>query len=232
LLVQTINHAAALLSESLGVPRARIDKIASHLRSVSLLPTGRRGPGGAAGITAEDAATLLLGVMAAADRPTDAAAFVRAIGSLPATHLSALAPGNGAGQVLQFCPVEDVPIPESQGPAVVGMTRSFLSFLETVIAAQAADVPPEYPSLPQTIAVLGNLSSPIAMADLPSLPGGHSALLFTSARVDAEQIATRNFWSWHYASGEVLRQLGNLLAGRRNLLTNVPTAASQPLEAA
>jgi hypothetical protein len=225
----TLNEVSALLANSLGIESARIAKIVRHLQDANLLPRGRRGPGGAAGCEIRDAAVLLLAILSAAGRPIEAPAFVRTIGALPATHLRALSPGNGAGQVLQFAPVEDIAIAPGYGPAVVGMTRSFLSFLETVIAAQAADVPPEYPPLPQTISVLGNLASPIAMADLPSLPGGLSALLFTDVYTDAQAVASRLSWSWHYASGAVLAQLGDLFAGRKIQLT---APAAEPAVAA
>lgn len=130
--IPDLTHA---LADSLGIGHAPVANAARALREAGELPTGAMGRYGAAPMTAEHAATMLIGFLGA-PRVCDAPAAARAFGQLPA--ISAVFQRASAGRVVRTGQqIEDLPISRGEGPGRTRLTRSLQGVLAGVIGTAA-----------------------------------------------------------------------------------------------
>ena len=123
------------LADSLGIGHAPVANAARALREAGLLPTGAMGRYGAAPMTAQHAATMLIGFLGA-PRVCDAPEAVRVFGKLPA--ISHVLQRADAGRIVRTGrQIEDVPIGRGQGPWHRVLTQSLHGALAGVIGTVA-----------------------------------------------------------------------------------------------
>ena len=135
----SIPDLTRVLADALGVDHALVAWAARALREAGELPTGERGRYGAAPMTAQHAATLLIGFLGA-PRACDAPQAAQVFGKLPA--ISAVFQRAGAGRVVRTGhQIEDLFISRGEGPGRTRLTRSLHGALAGVIGAAALGRP-------------------------------------------------------------------------------------------
>ncbi len=164
----TITDLTNVLADSLAIGQAPVSNAARDMREAGLLPTGERGRFGGATMTAEHAATLLIGFLGA-PRVCDAPEAARVFGKLPA--ISAVFQRASAGRVVRTGQqIEDIPIGRGEGLRSVVLTRSLHGALAGAINATALGTP-----LACTFTELGfvqDLAAPLAWVRFPIVAPG------------------------------------------------------------
>ena len=166
----SIPNLTKALADSLGIGHAPVANAARAMREAGLLPTGAMGRYGAAPMTAQHAATLLIGFLGA-PRVCDAPAAARVFGKLPA--ISAVFQRAGAGRIVRTGhQIEDIPIGPGDGPGRTVFTRSLHSMLAGVIGAAASGVPSVCPLT--ELGFVQNLAAPLAWVRFPIVAPGQN----------------------------------------------------------
>lgn len=233
----TLSELIQVTADSLGLERGGVWKCGRVLREAGLLPTGRRGPGGSAEVTADHAAVLLLGVWCS---PTYAHAphAVEAFGALPVVS-AARHRREEARQVVEVFAIEDLPIFSGGGEMQVALTRSLRSAVAFMIewtphletAREAGDVPDV--EWPETLTAVRDLSLPRASFTLPVLAEPDVAGIYLCAPSPADASPDARLWRGGLEleatiPGSAVRAIGRLLGASDETLLKYAALETLP----
>lgn len=164
----TITDLVDALSEALGVERGSVAVAARKLQLADVMPTGERGRHGGVDMTAEHAATLLIGFLAT-PRVGLAPVAARVFGDLPA--ISAVFQRAKAGRIVRTGHrIEDVPIGPGEGPRRTILTHSLHGALTDIIDTAAHGMPSA--CAPTELGFNRDLAAPVAWMRFPVVAPG------------------------------------------------------------
>ena len=199
------------LADSLGIGHAPVATAARALREDGLLPTGAMGRYGAAPMTAEHAATMLIGFLGA-PRVCDAPSAVRTFAKLPAVA-AVYQETDGVRVTRVTHAVEDIPVGPGEELGRARLTRSLHGALANIIEARALGR--QVLMAPTELGLARHLSAPLAWLRMPILsPEGtyRSAEIFYASEPDvAEAWQREKLRITASADGAVLERLGEAL---------------------
>lgn len=196
----TMNEVIDVLSVGLCVDEASVAWMALKLQDPDLLPADD------GEVTPLHVSRLLVALLAAG-RPIDAAAAVIAYERAPALHLIR----TDGRRELDRTAIEDMPIPEGNGPAFAALSRCFVSAVAWIIASAATD--PTTP-LPAQISARRSLDVPLGvLLDVPKPggPGKTMTFVYGHASENGEAMGGGALEVYAAAPGAVLQELADLL---------------------
>ena len=209
----SITDLTNALADAMGTLRAPVATTARHLREAGLLPTGDMGRYGAAPVSAEHAAALLLGFLGT-DLPCKAPKAVQVFGTLPA--ISATFQRANAGRIVRTgSQIEDVPIGRGEGPGRTVLTRTLHGALAGIIGAAASGVASA--CVPTELGLVRDLAVPLGWLRFPVVAPGQDLIeaeIFYGSSNGAD--ISETFWSSTFrisasVDGAVLQRLGKVL---------------------
>jgi hypothetical protein len=207
-----LRQLIGLLATELDIPRARVERVAHHLRRREVLPWDSAVP-----LTADHAAAMLIAVMATGEFAAYAPYVVGIYGQLPARGIHLSAPLDGGGHRTRFVAIENVPIKDGTGPAFVDVTRNLRSCLAAMIDMASSRAPDAYDAaLPRSIMVSRDTAVPSAYIELgpmPTEPDTDRLLFFVLCEddFDASKPAKARLSVSATVGGHVVKALGRLL---------------------
>ncbi len=204
----TITDLTNVLATSLGIGPAPVTNAARALREAGLLPTGERGRHGGVAMTAEHAATLLLGFLGT-DLPCKAPVAARLFGNLPAIS-GVFQKASGEHIIRTGHRIEDIPLGCGEGPGRSVLTRSLHGALADIIRRAALGGVTEF-------SLIRDLAAPLAWVRFPIVAPGQELCageIFYAPSNGAdisETVRSSAFRLTASVNGAVLARLGEVL---------------------